>query len=212
LVEDGILRPAISDVSTKHVWNPLDGRELITELLTGSISIQQAQHGWETIAKSAQRLKLRPAEIIMAIRDGRLQHVARNVQFRGYQSVHVYHDEVAQVLAQDLPSAMSLEMFSKTVGLRNPAYMTRLVKDGHVATIEMRNPRTKALQRYIGPAEAAAFHDRFVTLRILSRIRGESWQSLSSKLRDAGVAPFKLGDTDYGNIFLKNDVQKALSE
>ena len=151
LVEDGVLRPAIADASTKNVWNPLDGRALIDELLTGAISIQQAQHGWETIAKSAQRLKLRPAEIIMAIRDGRLQRVARNVQFRGYHAVHVYHDEVAQVLAQDLPSAMSLDVFSKTVGLRNPAYMTRLVKDGHVSTIEMRNPRTKAMQRYIGP-------------------------------------------------------------
>lgn len=107
---------------------------------------------------------------------------------------------------------MSLDVFSKTVGLRNPAYMTRLVKDGHVSTFEMRNPRTKAMQRYIGPAEAAAFHERFVTLRILSRTRGESWQSLSSKLRDAGVAPFKPGDTDYGNIYLKYDVQSALPE
>lgn len=60
--------------------------------------------------------------------------------------------------------------------------------------------------------EAAAFHERFVTLRILSRTRGESWQSLSSKLRDAGVAPFKPGDTDYGNIYLKYDVQSALPE
>lgn len=69
-----------------------------------------------------------------------------------------------------------------------------------------REPAFAPMSRF----DAAAFHDRFVTLRILSRIRGESWQSLSSKLRDAGVAPFKPGDTDYVNIYLKYEVQPAL--
>ena len=212
LAEDGVLKPSLSDTSTKHVWDPRDGRAFVDRLLNGAETIQQAQHGWETIAKCAQRLKLRPAEIIHAIWDGQIQRVARNVQFSGYASVHVYHDEVSQILAQDMPSAMSMELFAKTVGLGNPVHMHRLVRNGHVSSTEMRNPRTKAMQKFIAPKDAAAFYDRFATLRILSKAKGTSWQSLSSRLRGAGVIPFSPDHVDYGNIFLRLEAEAALAD
>ncbi|WP_339696216.1 hypothetical protein [Celeribacter baekdonensis] len=212
LVEDGVLPPSLSDTNTKHVWDPREGRAFIDRLLIGAETIQQAQHGWETIGKCAQRLKLRPAEIIRAIWDGRIQRVARNVQFSGYASVHVYHDEVAQILAQDMPSAMSMELFAKTVGVGNLVYMHRLVRNRHVSSTEMRNPRTKAMQKFIAPKDTAAFYDRFVTLRILSKAKGTSWQSLSSRLRAAGVIPFSPDHVDYGNIFLRHEAEAALAD
>ncbi|WP_167683670.1 TniQ family protein [Parasedimentitalea denitrificans] len=212
LVKDGILQPALKDVDSKHVWDPRDGRAFLDRLLVGAETIQQAQHGWEKIAKSAQRLKLRPGDIIRAICDGRIHRVARNAQFDGYAAVHVYHDEVAQILAQDQPSAMSLRLFAETVGLGNPVYLSRLVRDGHVSTTEMRNPRTKAMQRFIAPHDAAAFHNRFVTLRVISKAKGTSWQSLSHHLRRAGVMPFSTDNADYGNIYLKKDVEAVLAD
>jgi hypothetical protein len=212
LVEDGVLQPSLGDTNTKHVWDPRDGQGFVDRLLTGADTIQQAQHGWETIAKSAQRLKLRPAEIIRAIWDGRIQRVARNVQFSGYASVHVYHDEVSQILAPEIPSAMSMELFAKTVGLGNPVHMHRLVRNGHVSSTEFRNPRTKAIQKFIAPNDAASFYDRFVTLRILSKAKGTSWQALSSKLRDAGVTPFSPDHVEYGNIFLRHEAEAALAD
>lgn len=212
LVEDGILQPTLQDASTKHVWDPREGGAFLDKLLIGAQTIQQAQHGWETISKAAQRLKLRPANIIRAIWDGRIQRVARNVQFEGYASVHVYHDEVAQILAQDMPSAMSLELFSKTVGLGRPVYLNRLVRHGHVSTTEIRNPRTKALQRFIGTQDAAAFHDRFITLQILSKTMGATWQSLARKLHDAEVSTFSAGGIDFGPIYLKKEVEAVLAK
>lgn len=212
LVEDGILQPSLVDADTKHVWDPREGRAFMDRLLIGAETIQQAQHGWESIAKSAQRLKLRPADIIRAIWDGRIRRVARNAQFDGYASIHVYHDEVAQALAQETPSAMSLELFTKTVGLGNPVYLNRLVRQGHVPTTEMRNPRTGAMQRFIGTEDAAAFYLRFTTLRILSRAKGTTWQSLSHRLRAAGVTPFSPDGFDYGHVYLKKDVEAALAD
>ncbi|TNE67059.1 MAG: hypothetical protein EP336_08675 [Rhodobacteraceae bacterium] len=212
LVEDGVLQPSLEGTDTKHVWNPRDGQAFVDRLLAGAETIQQAQHGWETIAKCAQRLKLRPAEIIHGIWDGCIQRVARNVQFDGYASVHVYHGEVAQVLVQDVASAMSLELFAKTVGLGNPVYLNRLVRNGHVSTTELRNPRTKAMQRYIAPQDAKGFHERFVTLRILSKRKGSSWQSMSSRLRASGVTPFSSGNVDYGNIYLRHEAELALMD
>jgi hypothetical protein len=212
LREDGVLQPTLQDATTKHVWDPREGSAFVERLLVGAQTIQQAQHGWETISKAATRLKLRPSDIIKAIWDGRLQRVARNVQFEGYASVHVYHDEVAQILAQDMPSAMSLEMFAKAVGIGNPVYLNRLVRHGHVSTTEMINPRTKARQRFIGTQDAAAFHGRFVTLRLLSKAKGETWQLVGRKLRDAGICTFSEDGIDFGPIYLKAEVEAVLAE
>ncbi|WP_253949362.1 hypothetical protein [Mangrovicoccus sp. HB161399] len=172
--------------------------------------IRQAQHGWETIAKSAQRLKLRPAEIIRAIWQGRIQRVARNVQFAGYASIHVYHEEVAQALRCEGPAALSLELFAKSVGLGQQVFLNRLVRNGHVPSTEIRNPRTKAVQRYITKEDAAVFHDRFVTLRTLAKANGTTWQSLAPRLREAGVLPFSPDGADYGNLYLRAEAEGVL--
>ncbi|WP_349540478.1 TniQ family protein [Sagittula sp. NFXS13] len=210
LVEDGILTPALPNAKSKNVWDPRDGRAFLDGLLSGAEIIQQAQHGWETISKAAQRLKIRPAAIIHAIRRGRIQRVARNVQFHGYGSVHVYHEEVAQVLGADEPAALSLELFAKSVGLAQPVFLNRLVRDSHVPSTEMRNPRTKAMQRYITGKDAAVFHARFVTLRTLAKARGVAWQKLAAKLRDAGVLPFSPEGVDYGYLYLRSEVERIL--
>ncbi|WGW05102.1 hypothetical protein [Tropicibacter oceani] len=173
-------------------------------------SLQQAQHGWETIAKAAQRLKVRPAEIIQAIRQGRIQRVARNAQFHGYGSVHVYHEEVVQALGLDEPAALSFELFTKAVGLAQPVFINRLVKNGHLPSTEIRNPRTKAMQRYIAKEDAAVFHERFVTLRTLAKAHAVTWQSLAPKLRDAGVLPFSPDGADYGYLYLRSEVEQVL--
>ncbi|OUD10296.1 hypothetical protein BVC71_01935 [Marivivens niveibacter] len=212
LVEDGIVQPSLQDATTKYIWDPRKGRDLVYRLLVGGEIIQQAQHGWETIGKATQRLQLRPGEIIKAIWDGRIQLVARNVQFEGYASIHVYHDEVAQVLAKEQPSAMSLEMFAKTVGIANPVYLNRLVQHGYVSTSEMRNPRTKILQRYIATKDASTFHEQFITLRILARTKGQTWQSLARQLRNAGVSTFNIDGIDFGPVYLKTEVEAALAD
>lgn len=212
LVEDGIVQPSLQNATTKHIWDPRNGRDLVDRLLVGGETTQQAQHGWETIGKATQRLQLRPGEIIKAIWDGRIQLVARNVQFEGYAAIHVYHDEVAQVLAKEQPSAMSLEMFAKTVGIANPVYLYRLVQHGYVSTSEMRNPRTKILQRYIATKDASTFHAQFITLRILARTKGQTWQSLARQLRNAGVSTFSIDGIDFGPVYLKAEVEAALAD
>lgn len=82
----------------------------------------------------------------------------------------------------------------------------------YVSTSEMRNPRTKALQRYIAAKDASAFHEQFITLRILAKTKGETWQSLARKLRDAGISTFSEGGIDFGPVYLKSEVETALAE
>jgi hypothetical protein len=211
LVEDEVLNPTLTDADTKFVWDPRDGRAFLDEIMFGAQLLPHAQHGWEHIAIAAQRLKIRPVEIIKAIRDGRIQRVGKNDSFNGYRAVHIYHDEVVMVLGGAESAEMSIEVFSKSAGLANPVYLNRLIKNGHTPATKMRNPKTHALQRYIAKADAIAFRDKFMTLRILAKSRGESWQKMSGALKAANVVPFSPDGKDYGNLYLKTEVETALA-
>ena len=113
LVADRVLVSALKLAGTKNIWSPRQGQALLDELLQGAEQLRQAQHGWEHISKSAQRLKLRPKAIIDAIKDGRINRVGNHSDFDGYAAIYVYHHEVASVLKSDAAPAMSIEVFGK---------------------------------------------------------------------------------------------------
>jgi hypothetical protein len=211
LVQDGILLPALDDAETKHVWDPRHGRAFLDSLLVGAQPLQQPLHGWEPISKTAQRLKIRPGEIVRALWDGRIHRVTRNAQSKGYGAIQVYYDEVAQVLGNEAPPAMNLEVFAKVVGLGKVACLTRLIRKGHTSSTEMQNPKTKAFQPYITSADSAAFNAKFVTLGTLAKAKGTTWQKLSSTLRAKGIEPFSPDGANYGNIYLRETVEAALT-
>lgn len=209
LVEDHILEPALLNTDTKHVWDPRTGHEFLESILIGAEELRQAQHGWEHIAKSALRLKQRPSAIIQAIRDGRIHRVGKHRDFVGYAGVFVYHDEVIAALDKDAPNAMSLELFAKTVGIRQPTYLNRLIINGHTTATQMKNPKTNAMQPYVTTADARRFHQNFYTLRTLAKETGHSWQKLSGILAMHEITPFSPKGVDYGRIFSRSDIEIA---
>ena len=74
----------------------------------------------------------------------------------------------------------------------------------------MRNPRTNAMQIYISQSDGDAFHSKFYTLRSMSSQFDRSWQRLTADLADAGITPFSPDGSNYGNIFLKDEVDQHL--
>lgn len=210
LVEDECLQPALVDTTTKHVWDLRDGHRFLDRLLDQAETVDDLGAGWVHIAKSAQRLKCRPGEIVAAIEDGLITRVGRLSGADGYQAVHVCHDDVVRILAVDAAPAMTLGRFAEHIGIGQPVYVKRLFQNGHMTVTEMRNPRTKALQPYIAEADAAGFHRRFATLHTLARETGETWQKLSGQLRRASVTPFSPDGVDYGHLYLRSEVDSAL--
>lgn len=77
----------------------------------------------------------------------------------------------------------------------------RLVRAGHIPTTMGANPKTKAAQRYLTPADVEAFHARFVTLRRLAALLGLSWQALNVQLGEAGIAPATPDGQDVGALY-----------
>lgn len=212
LVADGTLRPEIDDAQVKARWNPATGRAWLETLMTGAEPLREAHHGWCSVSKSAQRLKITPGPILRAILDRRLTRIARLADKDGFAALYVHHDEIAANLGNEPPPAMSLETFAKRVGIGQPAFLRRLVLNGHTSTTELPNPRTKAMQRYVTEADAAAFHARFFTPRTASLHFSQSWQSLSAKLRDHGISSFSPDGEDYGTLWLREEVDAVLDE
>lgn len=64
LVRDGVLIPALESGDVEAVWNPADAVAFLDGLFTRAVPISAAQHGWEHLSKSAQRLKIGPGEIL----------------------------------------------------------------------------------------------------------------------------------------------------
>jgi hypothetical protein len=54
-----------------------------------------------------------------------------------------------------------------------------------------------------------AFHARFFTLRTLSKFSGMSWQRSAAFLKEAEILQFSPDGADYGNIFLRDEVEMA---
>ncbi len=212
LVEDGVLKPSLSDVDTKHVWNPQEGQAFLASLFSGAEQLVQAQHGWEHISKSAARLKIRPGEIIRAIQDQRLMSIGKHADFEGYAALYVYHDQVAALLGGEVQDATSIEIFAKSVGARQQTEFRRLITKGHSPSTKIRNSKTNAVQNYISQSDAEAFHAKFYTLRIMSSKFGRSWQRLSAELAAASIKPFSPGGENFGHIYLREQVDRHLEQ
>jgi len=210
LVADGVLSPTSNADDTNAVWSPREGEAFLETLLAGAVQLRQPQHGWEHIAKSAQRLKIGPGAIVRAIRDGDLRRVGNLEGRTGYAAVFVDHDEVSRLLGAEAPPGYSIETFAKTIGLRQPSMLRRLIQDGLTPATRMTNPRTGAQQDYLTREDADAFHARFHTLRTLSLAYGRSWQSLAADLTAGGIAPFRHEGQEYGQLYLKEDVERLL--
>jgi len=124
----------------------------------------------------------------------------------GYAAVYVYHPEVMGILGSEEPSAQTIEFFAKSVGMRQPSRMRRLIMDGHTPATLMANPSTKALQYYLTRVDAEAFHERFFTSRTMALALGRSWQSLNADHRRKSIEPFSPNDEDYRILYLHRTV------
>lgn len=207
LRQDGYFAPTLGGAGHKPLWDIQAGRSFIDGLLTGATPIYVPMHDWSDIASAAQRLKIRPGQIVSMIEGRKLTRVGKHLGRDGYAAILVDFAEVERRLERPEAKGLSIELFAKTAGLRHRTAM-RLIRDGHVPTTEGMNPKTKAKQRFLSPADIDAFHLRFVTLRHLAALLGLSWQSLRTILKDASVAPFAPDGEDIGAIFEWEVIEK----
>ncbi|MBC7477631.1 MAG: hypothetical protein H7317_06000 [Pseudorhodobacter sp.] len=90
------------------------------------------------------------------------------------------------------------------------AQKTVRVRNGFIPSTIGRNPKTHAEQRFLTAEDIAQYHKTFTTLRNLALLLGQSWQSLTVRLKDANVAEFSPDGRDFGAVFAWRDLEQTL--
>ncbi|OHC54759.1 MAG: hypothetical protein A3D16_09485 [Rhodobacterales bacterium RIFCSPHIGHO2_02_FULL_62_130] len=115
---------------------------------------------------------------------------------------------------EEVPDAEALvtaSVFGMSVGIKDKGRFRALIDAGHTPATSLRNPKTGMANIFVTAADIAAFHRRFVTMRTLSAETGRAIPGLRVQLKRAGVAVFSPDGQDFGHLYLRAEVEAALS-
>jgi hypothetical protein len=181
--------------------------------------VAEDDSAWETLLLARKRTRVSLADLVAAIRNGRLI-VGRRAGVSGFHGLVV---RVADVDAlppsrrratapHDIDTAgmTSAASFGRSVGLRDDGNFLALVEAGHVRAVQVVNPDTGRLQHFLRAEDIAAFHRRFATLTTLAAEAGHHRNTLRGQLAAAGIARFAQGGQDFGPVYLREEVVPAL--
>ncbi|MCL4068224.1 hypothetical protein M3484_16765 [Pseudomonas sp. GX19020] len=212
LVTAGLLKPATTGRKLNEPWRLSDGREFLEELqalVTGSLANES---GWESISLSFKRTWAPLQDIIEAIRQKKLT-LATSCTSQGYHALRLNKDEVNAWFAahhdpqKDLPGVMSAAAFGRSVGIRDKTGVQALMADGHTPGILCQNQRTKRMEWRVDAQQMAAFHQKFATVTTLRPGNTLSQYDVLKMLHRSGALPFTADGKNYGNLWLRADIE-----
>jgi hypothetical protein len=220
LEEEGLLIPRTRVAGVKNPWRTPDGLAFVADLSVGATPVAADDRAWETLLLARKRTQVRLADLVAAIRDGRLT-VGRRAGIAGFHGLVVRIAEVDALpssrrrarspLDVDPTGMTSSAMFGRSVSLRDGGTFIALIEAGHVPAVQVVNPATGRLQHYLRREEITAFHRRFATLTTLSAETGRHRNALRGQLAAAGVARFTPEGRDFGAVYRREEVVPALT-
>ena len=71
------------------------------------------------------------------------------------------------------------------------------------------NPANNNWQFYMTAEDEAAFHDRFMTLKTISKALGDHSRTVEKRLNSVGIASFSANGQEFAGIFLRLEVERA---
>ncbi len=86
---DGWFPPDLKGPDHKPLWNLIEARRQLETLINGALPVSGTGQSWETIAKAAQRLKTRPAEILNLIEAKSISRIGKLGDTAGYAGIVV---------------------------------------------------------------------------------------------------------------------------
>ncbi|MEJ6389800.1 TniQ family protein [Gymnodinialimonas ulvae] len=209
LVEAGILTPRFPPDVTRRPWNPADAEAFLERLYALAQDIPTEDQEWEQVHRASVRCRVKIDKVLKPIWDGALA-VGRRRDLRGYASVFVRRSEVDVLVRPERPDHRTLSEFASEVGLNKHREFRLLVDHGHTPVTVIYNPQTHRRDHYVTEDDAAAFHARFTTLKLLSTRLGQSSRSISQRLKAAGIERFQPSDIDFGPVYFLEDVAPLL--
>jgi len=207
----GVLTPRFPPDATRRAWDPADAETLLADLTADAEALSAEDSAWEHVHRAALRARVGIDVVIAAIRAGQLA-TGRRSDLKGYAAIFVRKAQVDAVIRPPKPAHQTMSDFARAVGLAKRGAFRRLVEHGHASVTVLYNPQTRRHDRYVTPEDAATFHARFTTHRLLSSKLGESSREVTLRLRKAGVPRFRPDGEDLGPIYLAEDVAPILRD
>jgi hypothetical protein len=218
LEADGVLVPRIDISTIKSPWRIGDGLELVEELDALACSVSSSDDRWETIQMAKKRSNVGVGAIIAAARSGQLQlgRYSDVVGYAGFCVLKSEIDTIAPLKHQQRKSFaaqkghVSPAAFGRSVGIRESGWFETLFHGGHTPATRLPHPKTGRELTFVSVSDAAAFHKRFLTGATMEKEYGVHRRSLFAKLRAARVDSFRPEHQDFGQIYLRKDVEAIL--
>ena len=112
--------------------------------------------------------------------------------------------------AETLPKGQLASAFATAIGIKSRGWYPRLFEAGHAGACWVPHPVTGKAVLYVTDAHMAAFHRRFLTLRLIRKEFGLRHHTCVTRLRAAEVTPFAPDGQDFGPIYERKDVEQVL--
>jgi hypothetical protein len=219
LEEEGLLIPRTAVTKIKNPWRISDDLAFVTDLATNATPAAEDDHAWETLLLARKRTQVSLADLVAAIRAGRLV-VGRRAGVAGLHGLVLRAKDVDALPPSRRRATAPLGVapvgmtnaasFGRSVGLRDEGNFLALIEAGHVPAVQVVNPATGRLQHYLRPEDVAAFHRRFATITTLATETGRHRNTLRAHLAAAGAPRFAPGGQGFGPVYLREDVVPAL--
>ncbi|WP_164885903.1 TniQ family protein [Paenirhodobacter populi] len=218
LVNEGVLNPRTRVPEIRLPWCAQDGLDLVADLAArADVSVSEDDPEWETIQKTCGTHLISLRDILEAIRSGvvRLGLTNGMTGYHGFrvrkETIAAWHAGRAAQIADNrgIPGTVSLAEFGRSVGFRDKKHLDALIGAGFLEVIEVTNPSTGRPQLRVGREAAAKFRARFVTVNILAAETGQNSNYIRSLLSRVGATAFREGGFDFGQVWLRRDVDLA---
>ncbi|MCK8464174.1 TniQ family protein [Aliiroseovarius sp. S1339] len=211
LAEAGLVSPRVPLDATRRPWDPVDAELFVEKILSGASDISAEETDWEHIHRAAQRCRVSIEKVVRSVLNGTLK-VGHKTDLRGYASIFVLKSEVNHFVRPPRPEHQTLSEFATSVGLNKHREFRLLSDAGHTPVTILYNPQTHRHDRYVTQEDARAFHERFTTLKLLSVTTGFASRAISQRLKASGVTRFQPDGSDFGPVYLKEDIEHSVIE
>jgi hypothetical protein len=218
LEADRVLVPRIDISTIKSPWRIADGLDLVKELDTLASSVSSSDGRWETLQMAKKRSDIGVGATIAAARNGQLQlgRYSDVVGYAGFCVLKSQIDQMAPVKQKKLESNAAEKdnvtpaVFGRSVGFRESGWFEALLAGGHTPATRLPNPTGGHELTLVSASDAAEFHKRFLTSTTMEKEFGVHRRTLLARLRNTPVDTFKPNGQDFGQIYLRANVEADL--
>lgn len=206
LVASGHLKPVVRSPGLKPFYHKKDLDHFLERLFESAVpATEDSSKQPVSIANIAKYDRRCTApKVVDLILNRKLKWVGKQDGVHGYGGVLVDYKEVSELLEGKTPSRLPKSYWIREFGANEKA-INSAIKGMKVKIVSEISPISHQWVQYVPDAEISRIRETFVSLRNLSRDRGQHWQITYRDLKRSGIHPIDAGDARL-IIYRRSDI------